>query len=99
MAKKKHTPSLPDASAPSRRRGASTDEVIDRSPATGTAVSTSEEVLAVANDTATRARRQPTYEEIAEAAYRRYLERGATDGQDTEDWLAAERDLSERYSG
>jgi hypothetical protein len=71
-------------------------DVIDRSPATGTASSTSEEVLAVANDTAESARRQPTYDEIAQAAYQRYLDRGAHHGQDTEDWLAAERDLSDR---
>ena len=35
----------------------------------------------------------PTYEEIAEAAYHRYLSRGATDGQDFDDWLEAERAL------
>jgi hypothetical protein len=72
------------------------DDVIDRSPATGTASSTSEEVLAMANDTAEGARRQPTYDEIAQVAYQRYLDRGAHHGQDTDDWLAAERDLSER---
>ena len=69
---------------------------IDRSPVTGTSPSTSEEVLAVANDTAEAARRQPTHEEIAAAAYERYLSRGAAHGQDCDDWLAAERDLSER---
>ncbi len=95
MAKKKRTPSDPAVPAPAGRSSLS-DEVLDRSLATGTTVSTSEEILAVANDTATRSRRQPTYEEIAEAAYRRYLDRGATDGLDTDDWLAAERELSER---
>jgi hypothetical protein len=69
---------------------------IDRSPVTDTAATTSEEVLAVANDTAEAARRQPSHEEIAAAAYERYLTRGAADGQDYEDWLAAERELSER---
>ena len=40
--------------------------------------------------------RMPTHEEIAEAAYRRYLERGGADGQDFDDWLHAERSLAER---
>ena len=35
----------------------------------------------------------PSYEEIAEAAYQRYLSRGGEHGQDWDDWLAAERDL------
>jgi len=39
---------------------------------------------------------RPTYDEIAEAAYHRYLNRGASDGQDFEDWIAAEQDLKAR---
>jgi len=35
----------------------------------------------------------PSYEEIAEAAYHRYLSRGGGDGQAFEDWIAAEREL------
>ena len=35
----------------------------------------------------------PSYEEIAEAAYHRYLSRGGRHGQDFEDWLEAEREL------
>jgi len=31
---------------------------------------------------------------IQEAAYYRYLERGCIDGQDLDDWLAAEADLA-----
>ncbi len=38
----------------------------------------------------------PTYEEIAEAAYQRYLARGGQHGHDFEDWLDAERTLRER---
>lgn len=38
----------------------------------------------------------PSFTEIAEAAYRRYLQRGGTHGQDLEDWIAAERELRER---
>ncbi len=42
--------------------------------------------------TATR----PTYEEIAEAAYHRYLSRGCSDGRDFEDWIEAEKALKTR---
>jgi len=35
----------------------------------------------------------PSEDEIRVRAYHRYLERGATDGADFDDWLEAERDL------
>jgi hypothetical protein len=38
----------------------------------------------------------PSYDEIAEAAYQRYLQRGGSDGRDFDDWLEAERDLKAR---
>jgi hypothetical protein len=38
----------------------------------------------------------PTYEQIAEEAYHRYLSRGGSDGADFDDWLEAERRLRER---
>jgi hypothetical protein len=38
----------------------------------------------------------PTYEQIAEAAYQRYLQRGGQHGQDFDDWLEAERSLRGR---
>jgi len=38
----------------------------------------------------------PTYEQIAEAAYHRYLQRGGQDGFDFDDWLHAERSLRSR---
>ena len=39
---------------------------------------------------------QPTYNDIAQKAYQRYLERGSTDGRDFEDWIEAERELAAR---
>ena len=39
---------------------------------------------------------EPSYDEIAEAAYQRYLRRGGQHGQDWDDWLEAERSLRER---
>jgi len=41
---------------------------------------------------------QPTYEDIAQKAYERYLKRGGTDGRDFDDWIEAERDLTSRRS-
>ena len=40
--------------------------------------------------------RTPTYEEIAEAAYLRYLSRGGQHGSDLDDWIDAERSLRSR---
>lgn len=36
-------------------------------------------------------------DDVARAAYYRYLSRGGSDGQDFEDWIEAERALRERY--
>jgi hypothetical protein len=41
-------------------------------------------------------RRSPTHDEIAEAAYHRYLSRQGGGGSDFDDWLEAERDLRSR---
>ena len=38
----------------------------------------------------------PTFEQISEAAYLRYLQRGRRDGHDFDDWLDAERSLRSR---
>lgn len=38
----------------------------------------------------------PSNEQIEARAYEIYLERGREDGHDTEDWLAAEKELSPR---
>ena len=41
-------------------------------------------------------RAAPSHEEIAWAAYQRYLSRGGGHGLDFDDWLDAERDLRSR---
>jgi hypothetical protein len=41
---------------------------------------------------------QPSFEEIAEEAYRRYQSRGGTDGRDFDDWIEAERALTRRHA-
>ena len=102
MAKKKspetNPGTTPQPAEAARRRGAR--KVVasaDQSPVTGVTPPTSEEVqLAVAHDSSLAEQRQPSYEEIAEAAYQRYLRRGGVDGQDFDDWLAAERELIDR---
>ena len=38
----------------------------------------------------------PTADEIAQAAYQRYLSRGGQDGGDFDDWIEAERELISR---
>lgn len=38
----------------------------------------------------------PNYDEIAHAAYLRYLNRGGGDGLDFDDWIAAEQELKRR---
>jgi hypothetical protein len=40
--------------------------------------------------------RRPTPDEIAQAAYQRYLSRGGGHGQDFDDWIEAERELTTR---
>ena len=42
---------------------------------------------------ATDAQQSPTIEQIQLRAYELYLERGGSDGNDTDDWLQAEREL------
>jgi hypothetical protein len=39
---------------------------------------------------------EPSYDQIAEAAYQRFLQRGGSHGDDFTDWLEAERELKNR---
>jgi hypothetical protein len=47
----------------------------------------------IENLTAAHAEPAPNEEDIRVRAYHRYLERGAGDGADFDDWLEAEKDL------
>jgi hypothetical protein len=42
---------------------------------------------------------EPSHDDIAYAAYLRYLSRGGSDGQDFDDWLLAEQDLKKQTNG
>jgi hypothetical protein len=85
------------AASRSRRRPTGSTEVgpvaapIDIAGVTGT------ERLESADDRSERSG-HPSYEEIAQAAYERYLRRGGTDGRDFDDWIEAERELREERS-
>jgi hypothetical protein len=59
----------------------------------------SEESVDVEDDieTSTTQRARPTEEEIAVRAYHIYLERGGAEGNPTDDWLRAERELTEAF--
>lgn len=50
----------------------------------------------MAHSTDTPATAGPSHEEIAARAYELYLEHGAQPGHDVDDWLEAERELSEQ---
>jgi len=41
----------------------------------------------------------PSHDDIAHAAYLRYLSRGGSDGQDFDDWVRAEQDLKKQNNG
>jgi len=59
----------------------------------GTVRDTANEIQAQGNGSASKV---PTFEQISEAAYHRYLQRGGQDGHDFDDWLDAERSLRSR---
>ena len=92
MAKKTTgTPAPPRTPAAPRRRSTS--------PAKAPRA-TASEPAAAPNDLPTVAPTdQPSHDDIAHAAYLRYLNRGGGDGQDFEDWLHAERELKQRRNG
>jgi hypothetical protein len=69
---------------------------MDRAPVAEGSSTTSEAIRLSSNDAAPRGA-HPSYEDIAQAAYERYLRRGGTDGQDFDDWLTAERELRGRH--
>ena len=62
--------------------------------APGPTTTSEEEILATADDRSER--QSPSYDEIAQAAYRRYESRGRTEGQEFDDWIEAERELRQR---
>ena len=76
---------------------ATTNRTRSRGPARESAGSSPSGTVHAASDMSTSdSSDDPTYDEIAEAAYQRYLQRGGADGRDFDDWLEAERELKSR---
>jgi len=93
VAKKSTSPSN---SSPSRARGRGATRPADASAPIETAADMSTHATGVNTEPATP--ESLTYDEIAEAAYHRYLSRGGQNGGDFDDWVEAERELRSRRS-
>jgi hypothetical protein len=99
MAKKKNdnaeSTTITATRAPARRR--TTKKMSDAAapPIDIASVSATEPDTAADMRSAT-AGYEPSYEEIAERAYHRYLQRGGGPGNDFNDWVEAERELRQR---
>jgi hypothetical protein len=90
------TTPAPRRAAP-RRASAKRDDPLTRPP--DRAGVTRAGVIDTASDMATASAAggdQPAYDDIAQAAYQRYLDRGGSDGGDFDDWIQAERELARR---
>ena len=61
--------------------------------AAATVIDSAADMSLGASSSDSAASREPSFDEIAELAYRRYLERGGEHGRDFEDWVEAERRL------
>jgi hypothetical protein len=55
----------------------------------------SNELVAAEDGAVEAAAQQPTYEQICARAYEIHIERGGEHGRDLEDWLQAERELTQ----
>jgi hypothetical protein len=99
MAKKSTTPAAPRTPRTPRR---TTTKKPAAAPVDIATVAGTEVLESAANHgapgTGDARERRPTPEEIAEAAYQRYLSRGGQHGSDFDDWLEAERELRARRS-
>jgi len=81
------------AAAPKRR---TTTKRTDTAAAQASAIAEAYDAGGSARSGNGHAASAPSYEEIAEAAYQRYLSRGGDHGRDFDDWVEAERELRDR---
>jgi hypothetical protein len=93
-----------DGTAPAPRRATprrTTKRAPDSTPADVASVTAVERISAAADmgGVSAESHYQPTYDDIAQKAYERYLERGGGDGRDFDDWIEAERELARRNGG
>ena len=87
------TPPSPAEAAPKRKRAAAPKTKSQPAIAVPDSANDHTSAVSVAEPVVTSSNGGPTREQIAEAAYHRYLKRGGGDGQDFDDWLAAEQEL------
>jgi hypothetical protein len=93
MAKRKTTEEPVTPQTPARRRApAKKLTTTAPEPATANATTTAPGTTSEHPRTAS----EPTQAEIAEAAYYRHLNRGASGGDEFSDWVEAERELRQR---
>jgi hypothetical protein len=112
MAKKKtegSSPAKPRAAAPRQRAPRKVVPTAEAPPVDAARVSAAQPIAVAADmstpgtpegiadvTTTATAFNPPSHDEIAEAAYHRYRQRGGGHGMDFEDWLEAERSLRSR---
>ena len=85
--------SRPAPAALSSERRADTSDSLSQSLSSGGDATSKVIAADIRSAGAIEENRDPRYEEIAEAAYHRFLRRGGQDGGDVDDWVEAERDL------
>ena len=97
---KKNTSNSNGGAAPRPRRATTTTRKTSKTDSAAAPVDfasvTPVETIATAHDNGSVSAESsyiPTYDDIAQAAYQRYLSRGGSDGRDFEDWIEAEREL------
>jgi hypothetical protein len=101
MAKKKTAGTAPadtaaETTAPRRRTAAAKPTIVQPGVTPSEETPSADSQASVVSGPAASMSNGPTYDQIAEAAYLRYLNRGASDGRDFDDWLAAEQELKSR---
>ena len=96
MAKKKTPPDTSATSAAPRRRAPAKTTAIDQRELAGVNAPAAAAAADASASMPAPVTLDPSYDEIAEAAYRRYLSRGGSHGRDFDDWIEAERELRSR---
>ena len=94
---KKNTSSR-STSSPSRARSRATDPSPERQHVSQIDTASGMSTHATGVNTDAETTDGPSYDEIAEVAYHRYLSRGGEGGRDFDDWVEAERELRMRRS-
>ena len=87
---KKNTSENTSSSSPAAKRAAAPRRATKRPDAAPVATATDRNTGTTVDDP------RPTADQIAQAAYQRYLSRGGGHGKDFDDWIEAERELTSK---